>query len=89
MGVQTVMLVASDFGSKDLKLDSSTLIITVVIIQLVALPGAIFLSKMSAKFGNLKVLFFTVAHVGLCLHIRLLYDDRNTFLYPCCSSWTW
>ncbi len=60
MGVQTVMLVAIDFGIKELKLENSKLIITAVIIQLVAIVGAIGMSKLSAKFGNIKVLLFTV-----------------------------
>lgn len=60
MGVQTVMLVAIDFGIKELKLANDKLIITAVIIQLVAILGAIGMSKLSAKFGNIKVLLFTV-----------------------------
>jgi MFS transporter, UMF1 family len=56
MGVQTVMLAATLFGSKLLQLPDTKLIITVVIIQLVAIPGAILMSKLSSKFGNIKVL---------------------------------
>lgn len=56
MGVQTVMLAATIVGSKLLGLPDIKLIITVVLIQLVAIPGAIFISRLSAKFGNLKVL---------------------------------
>lgn len=56
MGVQTVMLAATIFGSKLLKLPDTNLIITVVIIQLVAILGAWGMSRLSAKFGNLKVL---------------------------------
>lgn len=56
MGVQTVMLAATLFGSKLLQLEDTKLIITVVIIQLVAIPGAIIMSRLSAIFGNLKVL---------------------------------
>jgi MFS transporter, UMF1 family len=56
MGVQTVMLAATLFGSKLLQLDSTKLIITIVLIQLVAIPGAIWISRMSEKFGNLRVL---------------------------------
>ncbi len=56
MGVQTVMLAATLFGSKVLQLPDTKLIITVVVIQLVAIPGAIWMSRMSEKFGNLKVL---------------------------------
>ena len=40
MGVQTVMLVAIDFGIKELHLADTKLIITAVIIQLVAIVGA-------------------------------------------------
>ncbi len=60
MGVQTVMLAATLFGSKLLNLDDSKLIITVVIIQLVAIIGAIVMSRLSAKFGNLRVLMGVV-----------------------------
>ena len=56
MGVQTVMLAATLFGSKLLQLEDTKLIITVVIIQLVAIPGAIWMSRLSEKFGNLQVL---------------------------------
>jgi UMF1 family MFS transporter len=56
MGVQTVMLAATLFGSKLLQLPDTKLIITVVVIQLVAIPGAIWMSNLSEKFGNLRVL---------------------------------
>jgi MFS transporter, UMF1 family len=56
MGVQTVMLAATLFGSKLLQLADTKLIITIVLIQLVAIPGAIWMSRLSDKFGNLRVL---------------------------------
>jgi MFS transporter, UMF1 family len=56
MGVQTVMLAATLFGSKLLQLADTKLIITIVIIQLVAIPGAVWMSRLSEKFGNLRVL---------------------------------
>jgi len=56
MGVQTVMLAATLFGSKLLGLDDTKLIITVVIIQLVAIIGAIAMSRLSERYGNLQVL---------------------------------
>lgn len=60
MGVQTVMLAATLFGSKLLALPDTKLIITVVVIQLVAIPGAILMSRLSAIFGNIKVLIGVV-----------------------------
>jgi UMF1 family MFS transporter len=68
MGVQTVMLAATIVGSKLLGLPDIKLIVTVVLIQLVAIPGAIFISRLSAKFGNLKVLVCVlVVWIGVCL----------------------
>jgi UMF1 family MFS transporter len=60
MGVQTVMLAATNFGSKVLNLPSTNLIITIVLIQLVAIAGAYLMSRLSEKFGNLQVLIFVV-----------------------------
>jgi UMF1 family MFS transporter len=60
MGVQTVMLAATLFGSQVLQLETSKLIICILIIQLVAIPGSYLMSKLSRLFGNLKVLMFVV-----------------------------
>ena len=60
MGVQTVMLAATNFGSKVLNLPSTNLIVTVVIIQLVAIAGAYTMSKLSTRYGNLPVLMAVV-----------------------------
>ncbi len=68
MGVQTVMLAAALFGSKVLALESTKLILTIVIIQIVAIPGAILMSRLSGKFGNLKVLMAVVLFwIVLCV----------------------
>ncbi len=60
MGVQTVMLAASIFGAKLLNLPDSKLIVTLVLVQLVAIVGAVLISRLSAKFGNLRVLMSVV-----------------------------
>lgn len=60
MGVQTVMLAATIFGSKELHLETGQLIMTILIIQLVAIAGAYLMAKLSEKFGNLRVLLFVV-----------------------------
>ena len=68
MGVQTVMLVATDFGIKLLKLEDTKLILTLVTIQLVAILGAIAMSRLSEKFGNIRVLIFTIfLWIGVCI----------------------
>ncbi|AKD55616.1 MFS transporter [Spirosoma radiotolerans] len=52
MAVQTVMYVATIFGSDELKLPGQSLIITVLLIQLVAIPGAYGFSRLSERLGN-------------------------------------
>jgi len=61
MAVQTVMLVATYFGEREIKwADSeektSGLIISILVIQLVAILGAIITSKLAQKWGNIKTL---------------------------------
>lgn len=68
MGVQTVMVAATIFGDKVLKLSTPQLITTILIIQLVAIAGAYIMSKLSEKFGNLTVLIWVVfIWVGVCI----------------------
>ncbi len=61
MAVQTVMLIATYFGEQEIAWSSpeeSTkgLIISILLIQLVAVVGAVLTSRASTKFGNVKTL---------------------------------
>lgn len=68
MGVQTVMYVASMFGVKELKLPKENLIITILLIQLIAIGGAYFFSYLSQKIGNIKSLIVSVViWIGICI----------------------
>ncbi len=62
MGVQTVMYLATLFGTDVLHLDSNKLIMTILIIQLVASIGAWLSAKCSAIYGNKRVL---MAMIGI------------------------
>ncbi len=67
MGVQTVMLVATLFGSKELKMDTAGLITTILLIQIIAIPGAILIAKLSDKIGNIKTLCWVIiCWIGIC-----------------------
>jgi MFS transporter, UMF1 family len=61
MGVQTVMLAATLYGKSELGIPVDNLIIAILLIQLVAIPGAILMSKMSALIGNIKTLMIVVS----------------------------
>jgi len=60
MGVQTVMLVAALYGKSELEIPTDNLIIAILIIQLIAIPGAFTISWLSSKIGNLKTLMTVV-----------------------------
>jgi UMF1 family MFS transporter len=67
MGVQTVMYMATYFASDELKLQSFQLIITVLIIQLVAIIGALLFSRISKRAGNIFTLgIIIVIWIGIC-----------------------
>ncbi|HZW63990.1 MAG TPA: MFS transporter [Flavobacteriaceae bacterium] len=61
MAVQTIMLVAVYFGEEEIAWKDSEqktlgLIVSILLIQIVAILGAILTSRASAKFGNIKTL---------------------------------
>lgn len=63
MAVQTAMLVATYFGAQEIAWSSKEestigLIICILLIQLVAIIGALVTSKASEKFGNIPTLIF-------------------------------
>ncbi len=73
MGVQTVMLAAALYGKSELQIPTTNLIIAIVLIQLVAIPGAFIISRLSEKIGNIKALMFCVVFwIGLCIAGYLL-----------------
>ncbi|RPD48352.1 MFS transporter [Hymenobacter sediminis] len=60
MGVQTVMYVATLFGDEELHLDSKSLIITILLLQIVGILGAYLFSKLSERIGNTRALSWAV-----------------------------
>lgn len=68
VGVQTIMLVATAFGAKVLQMETSELIQIILIIQLVAIAGAYFMSGLAKRIGNIPVLMLVVLiWVGVCV----------------------
>ena len=83
IGVQTVMLVAAGFAKKEIfpeKKDEPKLLITMIIIQLIAILGALLMSRLSKKIGNIWVLIVAVIiWIGAC--ICGYYVQTQTQLY--------
>ncbi len=68
MGVQTVMIAASLFGSQVIGLPASKLIISLLLIQIVAIAGAYIMAKLSQRFGNFRILILVVfIWVSICI----------------------
>lgn len=79
MGAQTVMYLGALFGGQELKLPSESLIITILLIQLVAIPGAYIFSQLSKKVGNTRSLSYIVLiWIVICVAGYYVYT-RNEF----------
>jgi MFS transporter, UMF1 family len=59
-GVQTVISLAAQFGSEELKLPQSTLIVTILIVQFLAFGGALLLGAVAARIGARKTILFAL-----------------------------
>ena len=79
MGVQTVMLAATLYGKSELNIPTTNLIIAILIIQLVAIPGAHLMAKLASKWGNFKTLMVAILiWIGGC--ILGYYLPRNSVM---------
>lgn len=86
MAVQTVMLVATYFGEQEINWggdDSKTmgLIVSILIIQLVAVGGATLTSRASGKFGNIPVLIvINIIWVAICLVAYFIEEPLQFYI---------
>jgi UMF1 family MFS transporter len=65
MGVMTVIYVATIFADKELHIEKTGLIVTLLLIQLIAIPGSFLASWLSSKLGNTKALLVEIFIWGL------------------------
>jgi UMF1 family MFS transporter len=80
-GVQTVMNVAALFGDKEIKLESGKLILTILILQLVAIPGAYGFAALSRAIGNIKTLAVAVFFwIGICVGAYFVYTEYPFYI---------
>ena len=85
MAVQTIMLIAVYFGEKEIAWadnDEKTqgLIVSILVIQLVAILGAVLTSRASDKFGNIKTLIVVNA-IWMCLCFYAYFMKTPTEFY--------
>ena len=85
MGVQTVMYLATYFASDELKMESSQLIITVLIIQIVAILGATLFSKLSDKTNNIFTLCTLICiWIGICFFASRVTTISQFYMIAFC-----
>jgi UMF1 family MFS transporter len=94
MGVQTVMLAATIFGSKEIKkfedgqwvaMKAADLIPAILIIQIVAILGSMVMARLSRKYGNMQVLLGAVAlWVGICIAAFYTYTNIQFYILAVC-----
>ena len=90
MAVQTIMLVAVYFGEEEIDWGSDDaktmgLIVSILIIQVIAILGAVLTSRASAKFGNIKTLI-AVNFIWMCLCFYAYFMKTPIQFYIAASS---
>ncbi len=85
MAVQTIMLVATYFGIEELDWGTTEpttgLIVSILLIQLVAVIGAILTSRSSAKFGNIQTLMgLNVIWIVICVYAYTITSPTQFYV---------
>lgn len=81
MGAQTVMYVATLFGEKEFKLETGQLIAVVLVLQLIAIPGANAAAWLSKKWGNVSGLSAVViVWILICLLAYFMQNAQHFYM---------
>jgi UMF1 family MFS transporter len=81
LGAQTVMYLGALFGSQELHLPTEALIITILLIQIVAIPGAFICSAISEKMGNVWALMLIVTiWIIICCFAYFVYGQIQFYV---------
>ena len=80
IGVQTIILMAAIFGASELKIETLNLIVTILVVQIVAILGASIFSRFSEKHGNIKALKVTIITWMLVCFCAFMLDKEQTYV---------
>ena len=82
VGMQTIFLMATLFGKSEINLDQTRLIATLLVIQIEAIIGAVFFSRLSRKIGNKNVISITIIlWITACVWAFFLNKENPTVEY--------
>jgi UMF1 family MFS transporter len=81
MGVQTVMLLAPLYGEAEIRLAGDKLILTVLILQIVAILGAQLFARIATAKGNkLSIAIAIVIWAGVCIGAYFLQTENQFYI---------
>lgn len=82
VGMQTIFLMATLFGKSEINLEQDKLILTLLVIQIEAIIGAILFSRLSRRIGNKNVISITVIlWIVACLSAYFLNKENPNVEY--------
>ncbi|ALM06694.1 MFS transporter permease [Sediminicola sp. YIK13] len=90
MAVQTVMLIATYFGEEEISWGSDNertmgLIISILVIQIVAILGATLTAKASKAFGNIKTLIVVnILWIAICIYAYFVITPMDFYIAAGC-----
>ena len=77
----TVIMLATIFAEDELKMETSKLIITVLLIQIVAIAGAYLFAKVSEWKGNkLAIIYMLIIWIGICIAAYFVTKELQFFI---------
>lgn len=76
VGVQSIILLATIYGKSEIGLSTSSLILTIIVIQLVGIAGAYLFSNLSKKIGNITTLKITIV-IWTLASLSAYYLDKD------------
>ena len=81
MGVQTIILVATLFGSAELGITTNKLIMTILILQVLAIVGAWFFGKVSTAKGNkTSLISMLIIWIAVCASAYLIKTELQYYI---------
>jgi UMF1 family MFS transporter len=88
VGVQTVMLVAAGYSKKEIfpkPEDEPKLLVTILLIQIVAIFGAIALSRISKLIGNIATMIIGISiWIGICIWGYFIKSQTEFYILAAC-----
>ncbi|GHI36776.1 MFS transporter [Streptomyces violascens] len=80
-GVQTVISQASVYGSEELGLDQNTLIVAVLLVQVLAVAGALGMGRLAQTYGAKRTILGSLAVWALILGVGFFLPAREPVLF--------